>query len=79
MRHPVGLVRLVRLVLLAEHGAGRLEGPITLPVGLGGDPPQVSSHSLQRGDRVLCYTDGVIEERDAQGEPFGEERRAAVL
>lgn len=42
--------------------------PTTLPVGLGGE------HQLQRNDRVLCYTDGVIEERDVEGEPFGEER-----
>ncbi|WP_443078023.1 SpoIIE family protein phosphatase [Streptomyces sp. NBC_01450] len=41
------------------------------PVGLGGEHPAVSEHQLQRGDRVLCYTDGVIEERDAHGELFG--------
>ncbi|MET8406493.1 SpoIIE family protein phosphatase, partial [Streptomyces sp900116325] len=31
-------------------------------------------HTLQRGDRVLCYTDGIIEERDDSGQPFGEDR-----
>lgn len=51
-----------------------LESPTTLPVGFGGDYPPISEQQLQRGDRVLCYTDGVIEERDADGEPFGEER-----
>ncbi|WP_406386380.1 SpoIIE family protein phosphatase [Streptomyces sp. NBC_01618] len=45
-----------------------------MPVGLGGECPSISRLQLQRGDRVLCYTDGVIEERDADGQPFGEER-----
>jgi serine phosphatase RsbU (regulator of sigma subunit) len=29
---------------------------------------------LQRGDRVLCFTDGVIEEHDVGEEPFGLEQ-----
>ncbi|WP_217240708.1 PP2C family protein-serine/threonine phosphatase [Streptomyces sp. AC555_RSS877] len=52
----------------------RLDSPPTLPVGFGGERPQISAYTLQRGDRLLFYTDGVIEERDAEGEPFGEER-----
>ncbi|MEV5493638.1 PP2C family protein-serine/threonine phosphatase [Streptomyces bobili] len=52
----------------------RLDSPPTLPVGFGGERPQISACTLQRGDRLLFYTDGVIEERDAEGEPFGEER-----
>jgi serine phosphatase RsbU (regulator of sigma subunit) len=52
----------------------RLDSPPTFPVGFGGERPQISQHTLQRGDRLLFYTDGVIEERDAEGEPFGEER-----
>lgn len=62
-------------LLIRNHEvAGPLEGPITLPVGLGGEHPPISEEQLQRGDRVLCYTDGVIEERDAEGELFGEQR-----
>ncbi|WP_176710184.1 PP2C family protein-serine/threonine phosphatase [Streptomyces sp. Wb2n-11] len=62
-------------MLIRDHRVhGRLEGPTTLPVGFGGEHPPISQYQLQRGDRVLCYTDGVIEERDADGEPFGEER-----
>ncbi|MEU6973952.1 GAF domain-containing SpoIIE family protein phosphatase [Kitasatospora aureofaciens] len=52
----------------------QLESATTLPVGLGGETPQVREHTLQRGDRVLCYTDGIIEERLEGGEPFGEDR-----
>ncbi|MET7735408.1 PP2C family protein-serine/threonine phosphatase [Streptomyces sp. NPDC005402] len=52
----------------------QLESATTLPVGCGGETPRVREHTLQRGDRVLCYTDGIIEERVDGGQPFGEER-----
>lgn len=52
----------------------QLESATTLPVGFGGELPRVERHTLQRGDRVLCYTDGIIEERLDDGQPFGEER-----
>ncbi|MFI9583609.1 PP2C family protein-serine/threonine phosphatase [Streptomyces sp. NPDC052236] len=66
--HPMPLLIRDRRVI------GQLEAPTTLPVGFGGDHPPIREHQLQRGDRVLCYTDGVIEERDGNGELFGEER-----
>ncbi|WP_369167321.1 PP2C family protein-serine/threonine phosphatase [Streptomyces sp. R28] len=52
----------------------QLESATTLPVGFGGEMPRIKEHTLQRGDRVLCYTDGIIEERVDGGQPFGEER-----
>ncbi|MGW3042729.1 PP2C family protein-serine/threonine phosphatase [Kitasatospora sp. NPDC001159] len=52
----------------------QLESATTLPVGFGGEEPRIKEHMLQPGDRVLCYTDGIIEERVNDGEPFGEER-----
>ncbi|WP_406320192.1 PP2C family protein-serine/threonine phosphatase [Streptomyces sp. NBC_01637] len=64
----------VPLLIREKQVVRQLEGPITLPVGLGGACPSISHLQLQRGDRVLCYTDGVIEERDANGQPFGEEK-----
>ncbi|ONK15371.1 PP2C family protein-serine/threonine phosphatase [Streptomyces sp. MP131-18] len=51
----------------------RLTGPTTLPVGFGGEQPRISAQTLQRGDRVLCFTDGVIEEHEAGGVEFGED------
>ncbi|MFE3993860.1 PP2C family protein-serine/threonine phosphatase [Streptomyces goshikiensis] len=52
----------------------QLESATTLPVGFGGEEPRIREHTLQQGDRVLCYTDGIIEEHIAGGELFGEER-----
>ncbi|MFE6847184.1 PP2C family protein-serine/threonine phosphatase [Streptomyces sp. NPDC057686] len=52
----------------------QLESATTLPVGFGGEMPRIKEHMLQPGDRVLCYTDGIIEEHVASGEQFGEER-----
>jgi hypothetical protein len=46
-----------------------------LPLGLGGGgtPPSTTTQ-LRAGDRLLLFTDGVVENRRADGEPFGEER-----
>jgi serine phosphatase RsbU (regulator of sigma subunit) len=52
----------------------QLESATTLPLGFGGELPRVKEHTLQPGDRVLCYTDGIIEEHVDGGELFGEER-----
>jgi serine phosphatase RsbU (regulator of sigma subunit) len=52
----------------------QLESPTTLPVGFGGEQPRISEKTLQRGDRVLCFTDGLIEEHKAGEELFGEEQ-----
>ncbi|RSS52224.1 serine/threonine-protein phosphatase [Streptomyces sp. WAC07061] len=59
-----------------------LERPAQLPWGLGfhgQDPPRQDRVRLQPGDRVLCYSDGVIEARSAAGELFGEERLADTV
>ncbi|WP_377270232.1 PP2C family protein-serine/threonine phosphatase [Peterkaempfera sp. SMS 1(5)a] len=52
----------------------QLDSATTLPVGFGGEEPRIREHLLQPGDRVLCYTDGIIEEHVPGREPFGEER-----
>ncbi len=53
---------------------GELTGPISRPVGFGGATPVVQTAQLEPGDRVLFFTDGVVEERLPGGEQFGEER-----
>lgn len=51
-----------------------LTGPITRPVGFGGAVPTVQTTHLSPGDRVLFFTDGVVEERLEDGLQFGESR-----
>jgi hypothetical protein len=71
--HPAAL-------LIRDHRVvGELESPGTLPVGFGGDDPQVASVDLRRGDRVLFYTDGLVEEHREGGEPFGEARMIEII
>lgn len=42
-------------------------------------PPQLCSTQLRPGDRVVLYTDGVVEARSPSGEFFGEERLADLI
>jgi len=48
-----------------------LDSPTTLPVGFGGATPLVTKRALERGDRVLFFTDGVIEEHPRGAAEFG--------
>jgi Stage II sporulation protein E (SpoIIE) len=57
---------------------GELGGEVSRPLGLGGRPV-VESIKLQPGDRVLMFTDGVVEERLDGGEQFGEARLRRML
>lgn len=62
--------------LLVRNGtfAGELACRPSLPLGLGGPVVEVGRHTLQRGDWVLFYTDGITESRSPEGLHFGEER-----
>ena len=62
------------LLLRDGHVVREIVVAPTLPVGFGGGQPQVHVESLQPGDKVLFYTDGVVEERGPDGEIFGLER-----
>jgi serine phosphatase RsbU (regulator of sigma subunit) len=67
--HPGGIVirrgRVVRM----------LPTPTALPIALGDRrPPAVVRESLEPGDQVLLYTDGIVEARSPGGEEFGVER-----
>lgn len=52
----------------------RLDSPPTLPIGFGGATPVVSSIQLDRRDRIIAFTDGLVEEHKISGEQFGEQR-----
>ncbi|MEU9118215.1 PP2C family protein-serine/threonine phosphatase [Streptomyces sp. NPDC048483] len=62
------------LLIRGQHVIRRLHSPTTLPVGFGGQEPRISELALEPGDRVLCFTDGLIEEHKTGGEEFGEEQ-----
>ncbi len=59
------------LLLRDRHVVRTLDSPTTLPVGFGGADPLVSEEALEPGDRVLFFTDGIIEERLADGKRIG--------
>ncbi|MEV0407097.1 PP2C family protein-serine/threonine phosphatase [Actinoallomurus sp. NPDC050550] len=62
-------------LLIRDHQViQRLESPGTLPVGFGGAQPLISEQMLRPDDRVLFFTDGLVEEHKTGGEQFGEER-----
>jgi len=69
------------LPMLVRNGtyAGELRCAPSMPVGLGGSVVEVASQALQRGDRVLFYTDGITESRSPDGAFFGRDRLADFL
>lgn len=52
---------------------------LSLPSTITRHAPQVGEEHLERGDRVLFYTDGVLEARSPDGEFFGERRLFDLL
>ncbi|MFF9819214.1 PP2C family protein-serine/threonine phosphatase [Streptomyces sp. NPDC014006] len=62
------------LLLRDKRVVARLESPTTLPVGFGGPEPVVTEFTLEAGDRILCFTDGLVEEHQSREQPFGEEQ-----
>jgi hypothetical protein len=74
------------LPLLVRGGAvvGPLSCEPTLPAGLGGgtlgdDVVVIGQDVLERGDRLFCITDGVVDSHRPGGEDFGEERLIELL
>ena len=62
------------VILRGSQVVESLDGGKRLPLGLDDPEVEVASVVLQPGDRVLCYTDGVISACDAAGRRFGEGR-----
>ena len=64
------------LVLRRGRVVKTLDATVGMPLGLGllARDPEIATERLEPGDRLLLYTDGVVEARDADGEFFGTER-----
>ncbi len=71
--HPPGLL------IRGGRVVGELAGRVSRPVGFGEGEPDVHTISLQQHDRVLFFTDGVVEERLPDGVQFGEQRLREVI
>ena len=69
--HPPPLLlrngRIVKELDAADNGG---------PLGLGGGPWVAAEEILEPDDRVILFTDGVVEARNAEAEFFGEARLA---
>ncbi|HEX8581322.1 MAG TPA: PP2C family protein-serine/threonine phosphatase, partial [Acidimicrobiales bacterium] len=66
------------LLLRHDKVVKRLGGNTRPPLGLG-VVPEVAEESLEPGDSVLLFTDGVVEARSADGEFFGVDRLADLV
>lgn len=59
--HPAPMLVRGRQVVSA------IEGPSALPIGLGDEPPALTQVQLEPGDRVVFYSDGVVDaQRDEE-------------
>jgi serine phosphatase RsbU (regulator of sigma subunit) len=67
--------------MLVRNGSyvGELQCAPSMPLGLGGPIVEVAQETLQRGDRVLFYTDGISESLSPDGTRFGQERLADMF
>jgi serine phosphatase RsbU (regulator of sigma subunit) len=67
------------LLVRAGHSLGELDTDPGFPLGFGSRDDRIVEASLEPGDRVLLFSDGVVEARSPEGEFFGIERLIEML
>jgi hypothetical protein len=67
------------LLVRAGHVVGALRGEPALPLGLGSSPVEAIEDVLEPGDRLLVFSDGMVEAHAPGGDPFGEDRLSDLL
>lgn len=67
------------ILLRGNQDVGELSCQTCLPIGLGEVTTEVAQVSLEPGDALLFFTDGVIEARSAEGVAFGRRRLGDLL
>jgi len=65
--HPDGRILLASAGHPAPLGAGPRLVQVAAPLGLGTQANESQGH-LRPGDRLICYTDGLVEARNTAGE-----------
>jgi len=75
-----GMVRYINaghpapVIVRGRKVVGTLSAARRTPLGIPGSADEVAEVALEPGDRLLFYTDGIVEARDAHGTPFGLDR-----
>jgi hypothetical protein len=67
------------LLIRDSRVIGELQCPPTVPWGLDAGEAHVATETLEPGDRVLFYTDGVVDARAPDGVEFGAQRLADLV
>ena len=67
------------MLLRHDSAVVDLDSDPNMPLGLGNDPREPTSFQLEPDDRVLFFTDGMIEARSPSGEQFGRGRLAELF
>ena len=75
---PVVLAR-IRTIYLPRDGPPAQLDVTGVPIGVGTCAYKEQAVNLRPGDRLVLYTDGVTEARNADGEHFGMRRLLATL
>ena len=67
------------MLVRAGHVVGSLRGEPALPLGLGVSSVEPVENVLEPGDRLLVFSDGMVEAHAPGDDPFGEDRLLDLL